>query len=173
MLNPALLSIFAELGIAEDLVVARGLREHNEATGLELAEVGIDGRNHLLIPPAAEAWQALKAAACSDDISLCIISAFRSIDRQVGIVRRKLETGASIEEVLAVCAPPGFSEHHTGCAIDLSTPGGCMLEEDFDQTPAFEWLVEHAGKYGYFLSYPINNQWGYKYEPWHWCFKNA
>jgi len=172
-MNPSLLSFFTELGIAEDLVITRGLREHNEAAGLEIAEVGIDGRKHLLIPPAAKAWRELKAAANSDGISLFIISAFRSISRQVDIIRRKLESGVSIDEILTVCAPPGFSEHHTGCAIDLSAPGCRTLEEDFGRTPAFEWLHAHAGKYSYFLSYPINNQWGYKYEPWHWCFKNT
>ncbi|MFA6051109.1 MAG: M15 family metallopeptidase [Methylobacter sp.] len=161
------------LGISSELITARGLRECEEATALEVAEVGADGRDHLLVPLAAEAWRYLKAAALVDGIDLFIVSAFRSIDRQTEIVRRKLETGVAVEEILTVCAPPGFSEHHTGRAIDVSTPGCRALEVEFEQTAAFAWLSARAAEFGYYLSYPIGNNCGYQYEPWHWCFKDA
>lgn len=161
------------LGISRELVVARGLRECEEAITLEIAEVGADGRDHLLVPSAAEAWRSLKAAALADDIDLFIVSAFRSVDRQAEIVRRKLEAGASIASILTVCAPPGFSEHHSGRAIDLSTSGSRALEVEFDQTAAYAWLTQHAAKFGYHLSYPSGNLLGYQYEPWHWCFQDA
>jgi len=154
-------------------MAARGLRECGEATTLEVAEVGADGRDHLLVPLAAEAWRCLKAAALADGIDLFIVSAFRSIDRQFEVIRRKLETGVSIEEVLTVCAPPGFSQHHTGCAVDLSTPGSHSLEVEFDQTTAYAWLSKRAAEFGYYLSYPVGNSLGYQYEPWHWCFQDA
>ena len=163
----------AALGISSELITARGLRECEEATALEVAEVGANGRDHLLIPLAAEAWRCLKAAAVVEGIDLFIVSAFRSIDRQAEIVRRKLEAGAAVENVLTICAPPGFSEHHTGRAIDLSTSGSRALEVEFDQTPAYAWLTEHAAKFSYYLSYPTGNSWGYQYEPWHWCFQDA
>ncbi|MBI2305898.1 MAG: M15 family metallopeptidase [Rhodocyclales bacterium] len=162
----------AALGISSELITARGLRECEEATKLEVAEVGADGRDHLLAPSAAEAWRSLKAAALADGIDLFIVSAFRSIDRQAEIVRRKLEAGAAVESVLTVCAPPGFSEHHTGRAVDLSTGGSRALEVEFDQTPAYAWLIARAFEFGYYLSYPIGNRWGYQYEPWHWCFQD-
>ena len=161
------------LGISSELITARGLRECEEATALEVAEVGTEGRDHLLIPLAAEVWRCLKAAALVDGIDLFIVSAFRSIDRQAEIVRRKLEAGAAIESILTICAPPGFSEHHTGRAVDLSTFGSRALEVEFDQTAAHAWLTEHAAEFGYYLSYPIGNRWGYQYEPWHWCFQDA
>lgn len=172
-MNPRLVSICAELGISSELITARGLRECEEATSLEIAEVGADGRDHLLIRAAAEAWRNLKSAALGDGVSLFIVSAFRSIDRQTKIVRRKLEAGMAIEEILTVCAPPGFSEHHTGRAIDLSTPGSHAFEAEFGQTAAFAWLYARAAEFGYYLSYPIGNHCGYKYEPWHWCFNDA
>lgn len=172
-MNPRTVSLFTELGISLDLVQARGLRECEEVTDLEVAEVGGDGRNHLLIPPAAEAWRNLKAAAHCDGISLFIVSAFRSVNRQAEIIRQKLVTGEHVEEVLTLCAPPGFSEHHTGRAIDLSTPDSRALEVEFDQTSAFTWLIEYAAEFGYSLSYPIGNRFGYQYEPWHWCFHGA
>lgn len=161
----------ATLGISSELITARGLLECEEATVLEVAEVGANGRDHLLFPLAAVAWRSLKVAALVDGIDLFIVSGFRSIDRQAEIVRRKLETGVAIESILTVCAPPGFSEHHTGRAVDLSTSGSRALEVEFDQTAAYVWLTQHAADFGYYLSYPIGNRWGYQYEPWHWCFQ--
>lgn len=163
----------AALGISEESIASRGLPECEEATDLESTEIGVDGKDHLLIPSAAEAWRRLKAAALADGITLFIVSAFRSVDRQAEIVRRKLDTGISTKDVLAVCAPPGFSEHHTGRAVDVSTPGSRPLEAEFEQTAAYAWLQQNAGSFGYRLSYPVGNPWGYQHEPWHWCFHDA
>ncbi|MBI3140608.1 MAG: M15 family metallopeptidase [Rhodocyclales bacterium] len=168
-----LTAIANELGIPGILLAARGLRECEEAESLVVAETGADGKDHLLVAAAAEAWRMLKAAALRDGVSLLIVSAFRSIERQAEIVRRKLDAGETIEKVLTVCAPPGFSEHHTGRAVDVSTPGTPPLEVDFDGTPSFSWLMEHANDFGFHLSYPKGNPQGYLYEPWHWCFHGA
>ncbi|MDP2370951.1 D-alanyl-D-alanine carboxypeptidase family protein, partial [Rhodoferax sp.] len=107
----------------------------------------------------------------ADGIDLFIVSAFRSVERQAEIVRRKLASGQSLETILAVSAPPGFSEHHSGRAVDLSTPGVAPLEPAFDQSPAFAWLVQRAAVFGFRLSFPEGNAQGYQYEPWHWCFE--
>ena len=173
VMDPRLVSLNAELGISSQFLAGRGLSERQEASCLEVAEAGADGKDHLLVPAAASAWRNLKAAALGDSVSLFIVSAFRSIDRQTEIVRRKLEAGVPIEDILTVCAPPGFSEHHTGCAVDLSAPGSRLLEVEFEQTPAFVWLRAHAADFGYYLSYPIGNPSGYQYEPWHWCFNDV
>lgn len=172
-MGPRLLAIANELGIAEGLLAARGLPICDEAECLEVAEVGRNGRRHLLVPPAAAAWRELKAFALANGVSLFIVSAFRSIERQAEIVRTKLCAGLTIEEALSVCAPPGFSEHHTGRAVDVSTPGVPSLEVEFDKTPAFAWLTENAGQFDFHLSYPTGNAQGYQYEPWHWCFRDG
>jgi D-alanyl-D-alanine carboxypeptidase len=163
----------AALGISEESIASRGLQECQEATELDIAEIGADGRQHMLIPSAAKAWRELKVAAVADGIVLFIVSAFRSVERQAEIVRRKLETGVSAKDVLEVCAPPGFSEHHTGRAVDLSTPGSRPLETEFEQTAAHAWLQQNAARFGFRLSYPVGNPWGYQHEPWHWCFHDA
>lgn len=163
----------AALGITEQLIIERGLREYAEVSTLDVAEVGENGRVHLLEPAAADAWRLMKAAALLDGVDLWIVSAFRGIERQAEIIRRKLEAGAAIEDILAISAPPGFSEHHTGRAVDLATTGSRPLEVEFEQTAAYTWLVEHAAKYGFALSYPLGNIWGYQYEPWHWCFNGG
>lgn len=172
-MNPRLVFLNTALGISSELIAARGLRVCEEASSLEVAEIGADGRNHLLVVAATEAWRNLKTAAQDDGVALFIVSAFRSIDRQTEIIRRKIEAGTAVEEILSVCAPPGFSEHHTGRAIDLTTPGIRALEVEFDQTAAFAWLNARAAEFGYYLSYPAGNYCGYQYEPWHWCFNDA
>jgi D-alanyl-D-alanine carboxypeptidase len=111
----------------------------------------------------------MKAAALHDGETLYIVSAFRSVARQAEIVRGKLRSAASLEEILAVCAPPGYSEHHTGRAVDLSTLGVRPLDIEFADTSAFRWLRRNAARFAFELSYPRNNLYGYEYEPWHWC----
>lgn len=168
-----LFAVAQELGISRSLIAVRGLTACAEAHDLEVVEVGADGKGHLLVPAAAQAWRLLQGAAQADGIELFIVSAFRSVDRQAEIVRRKLAAGLSIEAILAVSAPPGFSEHHTGCAVDLASPGVALLEPEFDQTPAFAWLKHRAGEFGFHLSFPAGNSQGYQYEPWHWCFAES
>jgi zinc D-Ala-D-Ala carboxypeptidase len=158
-----------ELGITHEYIGQRGLLQCPEAT--ELVSVGLcrDGREHFLTPLAAQAWLGMRTAAATDGVELLIVSAFRSVARQAEIVRRKLDAGQHLADVLAQCAPPGFSEHHSGRAIDVTTPGSVPLEASFDQTAAFRWLSLHAGGFGFRMSYPVGNAQGFSYEPWHWC----
>lgn len=164
-------SLLGRLGIPMELVVRRGLREYPEAVRLEVAEAGAGGREHLLTPPAARAWRALRDAAVEDEVVLFLVSAFRSVARQIELVERKLAAGVPIEDIVAVLAPPGFSEHHTGRAVDVGTPGCPPAEVEFDRTTAFRWLRANAERFGFFLSYPPDNRMGYQYEPWHWCYR--
>ena len=164
-------SILASLGISLDTIAARSLILYPEATELVVAETGEDGRQHRLVPRAAQAWGSLKEAAQADDVEIRIVSAFRSVERQAEIVRAKLARGQSIDQILSVSAPPGYSEHHTGRAVDVTTGGVRPLEVEFEGTAAFAWLTRHAGRFGFFLSYPRENRYGYAYEPWHWCFE--
>lgn len=158
------------LGITPALLAARGLCKYDEALQLELAETGTDGKEYLLVPAAAAAWRNLKVAAANDGIALQLASAYRSVARQTEIIRAKLDAGQTIDEILTVCAPPGYSEHHTGRAVDIVCPAFPELDVEFEDTDAFRWLVRHAAPFGFRLSYPRGNSAGYQYEPWHWCF---
>jgi zinc D-Ala-D-Ala carboxypeptidase len=166
-------SILAALDIPEDLIRTRSLLLCPEAEHLVVAEVGDDGREHRLAPDAATAWQSMCAAAQADGVVIRIASAFRSIDRQVEIVRGKLEAGVSLAEILSASAPPGYSEHHTGRAVDITTDGVAPFEVEFERTPAFAWLTENAGRFGFVLSFPHGNRYGYQYEPWHWFYRET
>jgi D-alanyl-D-alanine carboxypeptidase len=163
----------AALGITEDIIAAKALPFHAEAIKLVVAETDAQGKAHLLVPAAAKAWQDMKLAARDDGIVIELVSAFRSIERQVGIIRTKLAQGLSLDTILTLSAPPGYSEHHSGCAIDINTPGCMPTEEEFDSTEAFAWLTAHAGQFGFTLSYPRNNALGFIYEPWHWFYRQA
>lgn len=161
------------LGIPSELVVRRALPMCEESSLLNCAEVASDGREHLLYLGAIRPWLQMKEAAAKDGVDIYIISAFRSLRRQAEIIERKLSSGLSLDDVLLVSAPPGYSEHHTGRAVDIGTTGARDLEVEFENTKAFDWLMERADKFGFFLSYPRQNVHGFAYEPWHWCWRGA
>ena len=139
---------------------------------LELVEVGPDifGRSQRLAPAAALAWNIMREAAQNDDVALELVSGFRSIEYQARLIEKKLENGRSIGEVLSVNAAPGYSEHHSGKAIDITTENSEPLDESFEHTEAFHWLARNARGFGFRMSYPRGNPWGFIYEPWHWAY---
>ncbi|MFZ1223205.1 MAG: M15 family metallopeptidase, partial [Dokdonella sp.] len=111
--------------------------------------------------------------ALHDGIELQVVSAFRSASYQLRIIQRKLDHGQSIGEILRVSAAPGYSEHHCGRVVDITTPGYATLEEEFEHSPAYAWLQHEASRFRFTLSYPRNNHHGIAYEPWHWCWRRA
>ncbi|MGV8865014.1 MAG: M15 family metallopeptidase [Pseudomonas sp.] len=171
--TPSALRMLDSLRIPLQSIISRNLQEFAEAKILDLAETDENGREHWLQPDAAEAWRKLKAAASMDGVQIYIISAFRSIERQAGIIKRKSALGLSIQHILTVSAPPFFSEHHTGCAVDIGAPESPALEPEFENTRAFRWLEENSESFGFRMSYPINNTNGYAFEPWHWRFMHG
>lgn len=114
---------------------------------------------------------AMLMAALLDDLEIVPVSGFRDYDYQLNLIRSGLDRGMDIKEALSVWMPPGFSEHHSGLAIDFSTPSiDLVLEEYFDKTEEFGWLVKNADKFGFKMSYPKDNSMGIVYEPWHWKY---
>ncbi|HEY0180670.1 MAG TPA: M15 family metallopeptidase [Dokdonella sp.] len=159
------------LGVPHDYGRARALAIVREPRALVCVGEDVHGRAQWLAPRAARAFVRMRAAAAADRIELQLVSAFRSAEYQLGLIRRKLERGQRIDEILHVSAAPGYSEHHSGCVVDLTTPGYAALEEEFERSPAFAWLGEHAGRFGFTLSYPRGNPHGIAYEPWHWRWR--
>ena len=142
-----------------------------ESIRLKPCENDMFDRPTRLHPAAIKAWISLKMAAHKEGIELKIISAFRSLDYQKDLINNKLAKGLAIKDILNVNTLPGYSEHHTGCAIDIGCEGDAVLEETFDQSEAFKWLMNNANKHNFFMTYPKGNTTGICYEPWHWCFK--
>jgi zinc D-Ala-D-Ala carboxypeptidase len=169
--SDSLTKALASLGIAPERIAARGLPLHTEPDELVVVQTDADGREHQLTPGAASAWHAMSEAACADGVTIEIASAFRSVERQTELIRRKLTAGVPLDEILAVTTPPGYSEHHTGRAVDVTTPGMRALETEFEKTAAFAWLARNAEAYGWSMSYPRDNAFGFVYEPWHWRYR--
>ena len=161
--------LHTELGIPDDYGNDGARPQFEEA--LELVEVGpnLVGRMQTLTPHTAASWQEMVAAARDDGIMLLIVSGFRSVGYQAGLIRQKIEAGQELSDILNVNAAPGFSEHHTGRAVDIATPGSKPLTEEFESTEAFGWLKNNASKYGFSMTYPRGNPQGFIYEPWHWA----
>lgn len=130
-------------------------------------------RSQRLTPMTLKAWQKMRAAAGQDNMELQMVSAYRDLDYQIGIVQRKLEQGQLITDILKVSAAPGFSEHHTGRAMDLNTPDCIPVEDEFADTDAYQWLQQNAGHFGFIESYPQNNIHKIAWEPWHWCYQGT
>lgn len=119
---------------------------------------------------AADAVVAMFAAAQAEGAGgMQLQSAYRSYTVQVnvynGYVRSAGQAGADAQS-----ARPGFSEHQTGLAADISAlPLKCALAACFGQTPQGVWLAANAYRFGFLLRYPADKVpvTGYMYEPWH------
>jgi D-alanyl-D-alanine carboxypeptidase len=162
----------SELGADTALLGRRKLPLFAEARRLRCVGLGTDGRDKFLTPQAAAAWLGMCAAARVDGVELLLVSAFRSFEFQQALIRGKLAKGRTLDDVLSVNAPPGCSEHHSGRAVDIGSRGTAALEEDFERTVAYDWLRREAGRFGFRLSYPRDNCYGFLYEPWHWCWQS-
>lgn len=160
--------LHTELGIPSGYAASGNLPEYREAD--ELIDIGpnLVGRMQRLTPQAAAKWQHMVEAAASDGVRLLVVSGFRGYEYQAALIRNKLNNGQSIEEILKVSAAPGYSQHHSGNAIDIATPGSRPLSEEFEYSEAFLWLNENAKNNGFSMTYPRDNAFGMIYEPWHW-----
>ena len=158
-----------ELGIPENYGQDGRKPVFEEAT--EVLEVGpnLVGRMQSLEPQTATRWAAMVRAAAAGGVQLMIVSGYRSIDYQARLIRKKINAGQQLSDILTVSAAPGYSEHHTGRAVDIATPGSRPLTEEFEDSAAFRWLNENAADFGFSMSYPRDNHYGFIYEPWHWA----
>lgn len=161
-----------KLGIPADYAKQRALTLQIEATELVNIETNAVGKTFRASPETTVAWLNMQAAAKVDNVILQVGSAFRSLLYQAHIIEDRLTLGRSIDDILKGIAAPGYSEHHTGHAIDIITEDSPPFTEHFELTPAFEWLEFNAHQFGFHLSYPRGNPHGFVYEPWHWKFKS-
>mmetsp|Transcript_8544 Transcript_8544/g.31569 ORF Transcript_8544/g.31569 Transcript_8544/m.31569 type:complete len:355 (-) Transcript_8544:172-1236(-) len=147
-----------------------GHRRVHEAPVHELMPVSSDHREKLR-KPAAESFLRMQHAASRDGVSLVPLSTFRSVSEQEDVFfALKAQRKQAAYERARVSAPPGYSEHHTGYAVDIGDGlfAETHLEETFEHTRAYHWLKKHAHIYHYEMSFPRNNPGGVDYEPWHW-----
>ncbi|NJP08437.1 MAG: D-alanyl-D-alanine carboxypeptidase family protein [Leptolyngbyaceae cyanobacterium RU_5_1] len=145
---------------------------YEEAPQPDLAPIVADGSIKLR-KVAARAYREMEDAARRDGVVLVPISGFRSLtDQDYLFFGKKAERGQVATERAKVSAPPGYSEHHTGYAIDIGDGNvpATNLSPSFENTAAYKWLKANAAFYSFELSFPKNNKQGVSYEPWHWRF---
>ncbi len=105
---------------------------------------------------------ACRAAGHRCDIN----SAYRDIafqqmlwdNRYNSYIAQGYTSAAAAELTAQIVLPPGYSEHHTGLAVDIT-----------GTEQMYSWLAQHAPEYGFILRYPEGKtDWtGVTYEPWH------
>ncbi len=129
-------------------------------------EVHVDMRDSLL---------KMREEAKKDGIYLVFLSGYRSINLQNDIFYslKSIRNQEAVERA-RVSAPPGYSEHSTGFAIDIgdATQRETDFETDFENTDAFRWLIKNAAKFHFKLSFNKDNKY-IDYEPWHWRYEGS
>lgn len=122
---------------------------------------------------AAAALESMFRAAIADGVEDWQISAgYRSIAYQKQLFDNKVseyrQQGMSGDRARSATrntvADPGTSEHHTGLAFDITTPG-----KTFAGTPQQKWLHEHCWEYGFIIRYQEGKEalTGFAAECWH------
>ena len=132
----------------------------------------VDGEKTKLEKETLEKFYELQKDALNNGLEIVINSAFRSVKRQMEL-SKELEEENGIEYVLKYVATPGFSEHHTGLAVDVGLrQNGKVVIENEERTVKlhmYEKLHTLLANHGFILRYPKGKEeiTGYRYEPWH------
>lgn len=121
---------------------------------------------HIYVRPEVKAaFTKMAEAAFKDSIRLIADSGYRSSAFQKTVIRRRIKAGEKLSDILAMVAPPGYSEHETGRALDLIPSDAGFASHD-----AYRWLLKNAARFGFRESYPESAAEGIAWEPWHWVF---
>lgn len=133
----------------------------------------VDG--YRLQEQAAAAWEDLQAEAARAGYTLQLLAGHRSVAAQRSIFLGGLNDyrDSSIDAQLRWAAPPGYSKHHTGYAVDITQAG--WRAGSFDHSPAGLWLAvddhRNAKRFGFIPSYPEDaSDQGPEPEPWEWTY---
>ena len=124
---------------------------------------------------------ALLDAANAAGVRPVVVSAYRSVDYQADLFRRRVQrveaeeglTGAEAEASAAFwVARPRTSEHEAAIAVDLADAAYQELDEAQEATATQRWLIDHCADYGFILRYPTDKSaiTGIGYEPWHYRY---
>lgn len=117
-----------------------------------------------------EEFKKMSADAQKDNVTLFIASPYRSYNDQK-ILYNSYVASDDVKKADTYSARPGYSEHHTGLAMDLIPEFGLELDT-FENSDGFKWMQENGYKYGFILRYPKDKEYitGYMYEPWHYRY---
>lgn len=114
----------------------------------------------------AKAFEEMKENAAIEGLSINVVSAYRSIDYQKNLYKQYVKRdGKELADTYSARA--GYSEHHTGRALDIAAED--MDMNNFGNTQEYKWVAENCWKYGFIIRYTEENKniTGYQSEPWH------
>jgi LAS superfamily LD-carboxypeptidase LdcB len=124
-------------------------------------------KDYMFLAGAWPFFDELMSQAQGAGIDIEITSSYRSFDQQGQI--KATHTMIYGSGANAFSADQGYSEHQLGTTVDFTTSKIGATFTGFEKTPAYQWLLDNAYKYGFVISYPEKNQY-YEFEPWHWRF---
>ena len=134
--------------------------------------VDIDGKDEKIEKETLEKFYELKEASKGFGFDIEINSAYRSVKEQEELTK-EYEEEYGPEFVKNSVAVPGYSEHHTGLAVDIALrQNGEIIQENEEGTvklEMYEQLHTIIADYGFILRFPKGKEeiTGYRYEPWH------
>lgn len=116
-----------------------------------------------------DAFKDMWSAAKKEELTLIVNSSYRDYASQ-DEVWKYYDDIYGEDYADSIAARPGFSEHQTGLALDITTYGA--TKTTFEETDEFKWLDKNAHKYGFILRYPKEKEdiTGYAYESWHYRY---
>ena len=130
---------------------------------------------------AIDKLEAMLTAAADAGCPLIVRSAHRTISYQKMLYTNKVQAylnagytqQAAEQEAGKWVAVPGTSEHNLGLVVDIVNVGyEGELDQYFEDSAHFTWLVENCADYGFILRYPKTKEavTGIVYEPWHYRY---
>ena len=113
---------------------------------------------------------ALRDDLMQSGIRIELESAYRSVDYQKKLAEELRRTEGE-DYVKNFVATPGYSEHHTGLALDVTVVAGGKAVDDVyatEETP-YQKMHRKLADHGFILRYPPGKAGvtGYDYESWH------
>ena len=134
---------------------------------LTVVNVNSNGTQYLRQEAASELAK-MFAAAHKDGIDLYLVSGYRSYAQQLALYNTYVNTdGKALAD--SYDAIPGACEHQLGLAVDLSDDNRDHdIDNSFESTAAYQWLLKHSYEYGYILRFPRGKEsiTGIAYNPW-------
>lgn len=147
--------------------------EHNPETAVIKSQFNPSGLK--FDARAVDALNSMLTDAKKAGVTITVGSAYRSVARQTTLYNNKVQyykdkgyaDDAAKTAAATVVAYPGTSEHNLGLAADFYP-----IDETFENTAAYNWLIKNCTKYGFILRYPKDKENITKiiYEPWHYRY---
>ena len=127
--------------------------------------------NGYLVKDTHDAYAEMYAAAKEDGMNLLVTTSYRNYGFQSTLYWNYVNSdGQASADTYS--ARPGYSEHHSGLAVDLSTPSLTNAFTEFVYTDEYKWMQANCYKYGFIQRYTDENQYitGYQPEAWHYRY---